>query len=103
MSEYAERLAEDGIEISVLIDLTDQDLKDIGVLLGHRRKCFAPLPQEACLSRWPMGVSSKTRTLDTSCPWALIAAVRRLMRFCGKGKERRDFVRAVLPAMGLER
>src|SRR5271169_2612791 len=38
MSEYAERFAENGIDISVLSDLTDQDLKDIGVLLGHRRK-----------------------------------------------------------------
>ena len=38
MSEYTERFAENGIDISVLRDLTDQDLKDIGVLLGHRRK-----------------------------------------------------------------
>jgi hypothetical protein len=38
MSEYEERFAENGIDISVLSDLTDQDLKDIGVLLGHRRK-----------------------------------------------------------------
>ncbi len=38
MSEYAEHFAENGIDVSVLSDLTDQDLKDIGVLLGHRRK-----------------------------------------------------------------
>ena len=38
MSEYAECLAEHGIDISVLPHLTDRDLKDIGVLLGHRRK-----------------------------------------------------------------
>jgi hypothetical protein len=38
MSEYTERFAENGIDISVLRDLTDQDLKDIGILLGHRRK-----------------------------------------------------------------
>ena len=38
MSEYAGLFAENGIDISVLGDLTDQDLKDIGVLLGHRRK-----------------------------------------------------------------
>ena len=38
MSEYAQRFAENGIDFSVLSDLTDQDLKDIGVLLGHRRK-----------------------------------------------------------------
>jgi class 3 adenylate cyclase/tetratricopeptide (TPR) repeat protein len=38
MSEYAERFAENRIDISVLPDLTDQDLKDLGVLLGDRRK-----------------------------------------------------------------
>ena len=31
MSEYAQCFAENGIDISVLRDLTDQDLKDIGV------------------------------------------------------------------------
>ena len=38
MSEYAQRFAENGIDVSVLPHLTDQDLKKIGVLLGHRRK-----------------------------------------------------------------
>ena len=38
MSEYAQRFAENGIDLGVLPDLTDQDLKDIEVLLGHRRK-----------------------------------------------------------------
>jgi SAM domain (Sterile alpha motif) len=35
MSEYAQRFAENGIDFSVLPDLTDQDLREIGVLLGH--------------------------------------------------------------------
>jgi class 3 adenylate cyclase/tetratricopeptide (TPR) repeat protein len=38
MSEYAERFAENDIDASVLPELTDQDLKDLGVSLGHRRK-----------------------------------------------------------------
>jgi SAM domain (Sterile alpha motif) len=39
MSEYAERFAENHIDSDVLRDLTDQDLKDLGVLsLGRRRK-----------------------------------------------------------------
>ena len=38
LPEYTDSFAENGIDISVLHDLTDQDLKDIGVLLGHRRK-----------------------------------------------------------------
>ena len=32
MSEYAQRFAENEIDVSVLRHLTDQDLKDIGVL-----------------------------------------------------------------------
>jgi len=31
MSEYAQRFAENGVDVSVLTDLTDQDLKDLGV------------------------------------------------------------------------
>src|SRR6516162_359567 len=41
--EYAERFAENGIDVSVLPHLTDQDLKDMGVLLGHRRKMLAAI------------------------------------------------------------
>src|SRR5262249_43674302 len=37
MSEYAQRFAENGITVAALPHLSDQDLKDIGVLLGHRR------------------------------------------------------------------
>ena len=47
MSEYAERFAENGIDVSVLRHLTDQDLKDIGVLLGHRRKLLAAIAELA--------------------------------------------------------
>jgi predicted ATPase/class 3 adenylate cyclase len=43
MSEYAQRFAENGIDVSALRHLTDQDLKDIGVLLGHRRKILAAI------------------------------------------------------------
>ena len=42
MSEYAQRFAENKIDVSVLRHLTDQDLKDIGVPLGHRRKSRRP-------------------------------------------------------------
>jgi hypothetical protein len=38
LPEYAGAFAGNGIDVSVLPHLTDQDLKDIGVLLGHRRK-----------------------------------------------------------------
>jgi class 3 adenylate cyclase len=43
MSEYAKAFADNGIDVSVLPHLTDQDLMDIGVLLGHRRKMLAAI------------------------------------------------------------
>jgi class 3 adenylate cyclase/predicted ATPase len=45
MSEYAERFADNKIDISVLPHLTDQDLKDIDVPLGHRRKMLAAIAE----------------------------------------------------------
>ncbi len=45
MSEYAERFVDNKIDISVLPHLTDQDLKDIGVPLGHRRRMLAAINQ----------------------------------------------------------
>src|ERR1700758_2519393 len=38
MSEYAERFAENDIEIDILPELTDHDLERLGVSLGHRRR-----------------------------------------------------------------
>ena len=38
MSEYAERFAENRIDFSVLPDLTDQHLKDLGIALGDTLK-----------------------------------------------------------------
>jgi class 3 adenylate cyclase/predicted ATPase len=59
MSGYAERFVENDIDISVLRDLTDEDLKELGVSLGHRRKMLraigdlsraaAAIPQPAAM------------------------------------------------------
>jgi hypothetical protein len=38
LEQYAQRFAENDISFAVLSDLTDQDLKEIGVSLGHRRQ-----------------------------------------------------------------
>ena len=38
LEQYAQTFRENGIDLSVLPDLTDQDLEKLGVLLGHRRK-----------------------------------------------------------------
>jgi class 3 adenylate cyclase len=43
MPEYAERFAENDVDLSVLPHLTEQDLKELGVSLGHRRKILAAI------------------------------------------------------------
>ena len=45
MSEYAGRFAENHIDFSVLRDLTDQDLKEVGVVLGDRRKLLRAIAE----------------------------------------------------------
>lgn len=55
LPEYADRFAENGIDISVLPDLTDQDLKEIGVLLGHRRKMLRAISELAGTGTPPPG------------------------------------------------
>ena len=65
MSEYAERFAENKIDVSVLHHLTDQDLKDIGVALGHRRKILAAIAEFAgaapAVSKPVLAAEPKTR------------------------------------------
>ena len=41
LSEYAQRFADNAIDLSVIGDLTEQDLKDLGVLLGIAAKFCA--------------------------------------------------------------
>src|SRR5215471_6936954 len=38
LGQYAQRFARNGIDISVLPELMDEDFEKLGVLLGHRRK-----------------------------------------------------------------
>jgi class 3 adenylate cyclase/predicted ATPase len=61
LSEYADRFAKSRIDLSVLPDLTDDDLKELGIFLGDRRRIlrliaeFAPKPQSPAMpeSRQP--------------------------------------------------
>jgi predicted ATPase/class 3 adenylate cyclase len=45
LGEYAQRFGENAIDLSVISDLTEQDLKDLGVLLGHRRKILRAIAE----------------------------------------------------------
>ena len=65
LSEYAERFAENKIDISVLPHITDQDLKDLGIPLGHRRKILAAINQGTAsvqpVAEATRGVEQKTQ------------------------------------------
>jgi class 3 adenylate cyclase len=45
LGQYAQRFAENAIDLSTVRDLTEQDLKDLGVLLGHRRKMLRAIAE----------------------------------------------------------
>ena len=47
LGQYAQTFAENEIDVSVLPHLTDQDLKDMGVPLGPRRKILAAISKNA--------------------------------------------------------
>jgi class 3 adenylate cyclase/tetratricopeptide (TPR) repeat protein len=45
LEEYARRFADNAVDLSIVRDLTEQDLKDLGVLLGHRRKLLRAIAE----------------------------------------------------------
>jgi len=51
LGQYAQLFAENGIELSVLPDLTDQDLEKLGVVVGHRRKMLRAIADLAPASK----------------------------------------------------
>ena len=118
LPEYAERFAENGIDVSVLPHLTDQDLKDMGVLLGHRRKMLAAIGElsskpgavPAPATGTPIGPAS-IPTASPIAPAAEAAGERRYLTvmFCDlvgstsisaklDAEEWRDVVRSYLDA-----
>ena len=67
LSEYAARFAENDIDISVLRDLTDQDLKDLGVSLGHRRKMLRAIAELAvAIPASPQSALAEPKSQDTA-------------------------------------
>ena len=45
LGQYAQRFAENDVSFAVLADLTDQDLKELGVSLGHRRQILRAIAE----------------------------------------------------------
>ena len=60
MSEYAQRFVENRIDLSVLPDLTDQDLEKLGVLLGDRRKMLRAIRELGAIA-----VTAPTAPVET--------------------------------------
>jgi class 3 adenylate cyclase len=69
MSEYVQRFAENRIDVSVLPDLTDQELKKLGVLLGDRRKMLRAIANLEAVDA-PIAVATTApatpRSVDTA-------------------------------------
>jgi class 3 adenylate cyclase len=59
LGEYAERFAENAVDFAVLPDLTEQDLKDLGVKLGHRRKLLRAISELDQAARAPAEAARK--------------------------------------------
>jgi class 3 adenylate cyclase len=64
MSDYAQRFAENDIDPSVLRHLTDQDLKELGVSLGHRRKILAAIIELAVVAQPQAAASAAPKAQD---------------------------------------
>ena len=76
LAEYAQRFADNAIDLSVIRDLTEQDLKELGVLLGHRRKILraiaeldgaAPAPVETATERVLRGEAERRHLTVMIC------------------------------------
>jgi class 3 adenylate cyclase/tetratricopeptide (TPR) repeat protein len=63
LEQYAQRFVENGIDISVLRHLTDQHLKELDVLLGHRVRMLAEI---AKLSTVPTAAPAPTNVQDAA-------------------------------------
>src|SRR5437899_3572947 len=64
LSEYAQRFAANAIALSVVRDLTEQDLKDLGVLLGHRRKILRAIAELDSVAPAPTETATKPALRD---------------------------------------
>jgi hypothetical protein len=74
LEQYEAVFAENAIELSVLPDLTDQDLEKLGVLLGHRRKLLRAIASLEAASRSAPGIA--VAPLPATAPRPLDAPTR---------------------------
>jgi hypothetical protein len=68
LGEYTQRFAANAIDLSVVRDLTEQDLKDLGVLLGHRRKILRAIAELDSVAPAPTETATKPALRDSGSP-----------------------------------
>jgi class 3 adenylate cyclase len=68
LGQYAQRFAEKDIDASVLAHLTEENLKELGISLGHRVKLLAAIRELGGTLRAaePNGTSTKPKLADTA-------------------------------------
>jgi class 3 adenylate cyclase len=65
MSEYAQRFAENDIDVEVLSELTDNDFDRLGVSIGHRRKMMRAIKELAASPVSAVSERPASATTDT--------------------------------------
>ena len=66
LGQYTQRFVENDIDFSILPDLTDQDLKELGVVsLGHRRQLLRAIAQLSGGGNGAEGIAAEPPTLVT--------------------------------------
>jgi hypothetical protein len=87
LGQYAQRFAENDISFSILPDVTDQDLKEMGISLGHRRQLLREIANLGKTTGAPSlapSVSAPPIAAPTDTPPAEAAGERRhvTVMFC---------------------
>ena len=65
MSEYAQRFAENDIDVSVLRHLTDQDLEELGICSAIGGKCLRAIGELGCRRASPRVRPQSSRSPKT--------------------------------------
>jgi CO dehydrogenase/acetyl-CoA synthase alpha subunit len=107
ISEYAQRFVENRIALSVLPDLTDQDLEKLGVLLGDRRKMLRAIRDLGNVSvavAAPLAPveTEPTRPDDAERRQLVAQTLVHVLKQCGDDLTRENVMKEALNLKGLE-
>jgi SAM domain (Sterile alpha motif) len=80
LGQYAQRFAENDISFSVLPDLTDQHLKEIGVSLGHRHAAQVGLDMRRPGQAGVVASESQPRAVAREAPERAVGGVEPILQ-----------------------